>query len=39
VVERYVDPNGEMPDFAAMNAPSVDQFYRFRVINPRRFAP
>lgn len=39
VVERYVDPNGDMPDFAAMTAPSVDEFYRFRVINPRRFAP
>lgn len=39
VVERYVDPNGEMPDFAAQNAQGVDQFYRFRVINPRRFAP
>jgi hypothetical protein len=39
VVERYVDPNGEMPDFAAPNARSVDEFYRFRVINPRRFAP
>lgn len=39
VVERYVDPNGEMPDFADPNARSVDEFYRFRVINPRRFAP
>ncbi|MBL9157891.1 MAG: Verru_Chthon cassette protein A [Verrucomicrobiales bacterium] len=39
VVERYVDPNGEMPDFANPNSPTIDEFYRFRVINPRRFAP
>jgi hypothetical protein len=39
VVERYVDPNGVMPDFADRESPSIDEFYRFRVINPRRFAP
>ncbi len=39
IVERYVDPNGEMEDFAKPDAKSIDDYYRFRVINPRRFAP
>lgn len=39
IVERYVDPNGDMPDFTSITAPSIDMYYRFRVINPRRFAP
>jgi hypothetical protein len=38
-VERYVDPNAEMRDFAVTGSASIDEFYRFRVINPRRFAP
>lgn len=39
IVERFVDPNDDMPDFTQDNAPPLDEFYRFRVINPRRFAP
>lgn len=39
IVERYVDPNGEMEDFTNPSAKSIDEYYRFRVINPRRFAP
>ncbi len=39
IVERYVDPNGEMVDFANPASKSIDEYYRFRVINPRRFAP
>lgn len=40
IVERYVDPNDEeIPDFANSPRRSLNQYYRFRVINPRRFAP
>jgi len=39
LVERYVDPNDEMRDFAKDGAGPIDEFYRFRVVNPRRFAP
>jgi hypothetical protein len=39
LVERYVDPNDAMRDFAAPGADPIDEFYRFRVVNPRRFAP
>lgn len=39
LVERYVDPNDEMRDFARSGADPIDEFYRFRVVNPRRFAP
>lgn len=39
VIERYVDPNGTMVDFADTNQPAIDEYYRFRVVNPRRFAP
>ncbi len=41
IVERYIDPNDRrIPDYAtATNPPSIGEFYRFRVINPTRFAP
>ncbi|MAS96886.1 MAG: hypothetical protein CMO55_27155 [Verrucomicrobiales bacterium] len=45
IVERFVDPNLEtLPDFST-SAPSggtddsIDPYYEFRVVNPRRFAP
>lgn len=49
IVERYVDPNdADLPDYVAavkagggtgINAPTIDQFYKFRVVHPTRFAP
>ncbi len=40
IVERYVNPNDkDIPDFATRNELSIDEFYNYRVINPRRFAP
>jgi uncharacterized protein (TIGR02600 family) len=41
-IERYIDPSDPaLPDFAlAANADvSLDDFYRFRVMNAKRFAP
>ena len=40
IVERYVNPNDkDIPDFATSDELSIDEFYNYRVINPRRFAP
>jgi len=42
VVERYVDPEDpDIPDYASAvgSAIPLDQFYKMRVLNPRRFAP
>lgn len=49
IVERYVDPNdSKIPDYAveigndpssAIHADTIDKFYKFRVIQPTRFAP
>ncbi|MEX2580625.1 MAG: Verru_Chthon cassette protein A [Verrucomicrobiales bacterium] len=43
IVERYVDPNDpDIPNFAETGVDSpvtLDDFYRFRVVNPKRFAP
>lgn len=40
MVERYVDPNSdEIPDFATEKDKTLDVYYRYRVVNPRRFAP
>lgn len=41
IVERYVDSDDEdIPDYANnSNAPPLDLFYKFRVVNPTRFAP
>lgn len=42
IVERYIDPSDpNLPDFAAAaNADrALDDFYRYRVLNTKRFAP
>jgi len=40
IVERFVNPEDPtLPDFATMPEESLDRFYQFRVVNPRRFAP
>lgn len=46
MVERYVNPEADdIPDFASISPTSpeyrqgLDPFYRYRVVNPRRFAP
>ncbi len=44
IVERYVNPDAtDIPDLAKAMASgageSLDKYYRFRVVNPRRFAP
>jgi len=51
IVERFVDPHHEeLKDFASLfaskgvnldpdNGETLDQFYQYRVVNPRRFAP
>ncbi|MEQ1840762.1 MAG: Verru_Chthon cassette protein A, partial [Verrucomicrobiales bacterium] len=40
MVERYVDPNSDdIPDFATEKDKTLDVYYRYRVVNPRRFAP
>ncbi len=40
IVERFVDPNDpNLPDFATDNSAVIDEFYQYRVVNPRRFAP
>jgi uncharacterized protein (TIGR02600 family) len=40
IVERFVDPNDErIPDFATDTSKSLSEFYQYRVVNPRRFAP
>jgi len=43
-LERYVDPNDTtLPDFAAAvvsgSIPSIDPYYKFRVVSTKRFAP
>ena len=40
LIERYIDPNNtNIPDFATNTSANIDDFYRFRVIQTRRFAP
>ncbi len=40
IVERFVDPNNpNLPDFATDQNATLDEFYQYRVVNPRRFAP
>jgi hypothetical protein len=40
LVERYVNPDAtDIPDFASGSIDGLDKFYRYRVVNPRRFAP
>lgn len=43
LIERYVDPNDpRLPDFATETDPAklnIDNYYRFRVVQSRKFAP
>ncbi|MCB1228621.1 MAG: Verru_Chthon cassette protein A [Verrucomicrobiae bacterium] len=42
VVERYVEPGDpDIPDYATQigTPETIDQFYKFRVVNPTRFSP
>jgi hypothetical protein len=40
LVERYVNPDAkDIPDFAHGALEGLDSFYRYRVVNPRRFSP
>ncbi|MFN6018746.1 MAG: Verru/Chthon cassette protein A, partial [Verrucomicrobiota bacterium] len=40
LIERYIDPNNtSLPDFATNTSANIDDFYRFRVIQTRKFAP
>jgi len=42
-IERFIDPNdSRLPDFATETNPAItniDQYYRFRVVQTKRFAP
>jgi hypothetical protein len=39
-IERYIDPaDPNIPDFAVNQDATMDEFYRFRVVNSKRFAP
>jgi len=39
-VERYVDPSdATLPDFAADPTKSLDAYYKFRIINSKKFVP
>jgi uncharacterized protein (TIGR02600 family) len=40
LIERYIDPNNtSLPDFATVANANIDDYYRFRVIQTRKFAP
>ena len=40
MVERYVDPSDPLlPDFATKPTATLDGFYKFRILNTKRFAP
>jgi hypothetical protein len=40
LVEHFVDPHDpELPDFATQNNRSLDDFYRFRILECREFRP
>ena len=40
LIERYIDPNNtSLPDFATNTSANIDDYYRFRVIQTRKFAP
>jgi uncharacterized protein (TIGR02600 family) len=40
LIERYIDPNNTtLPDFATTPSANIDDYYRFRVIQTRKFAP
>ncbi len=38
IIERYVDAaDTTLPDFSAANAPSLDNYYKFRVLSTKKF--
>ncbi len=40
LIERFIDPNNSaIPDFATDPSATIDSYYRFRVVQARRFAP
>jgi uncharacterized protein (TIGR02600 family) len=40
MIERYVDPSdSRLPDFATTPSATMDQYYRFRIVSTKRFAP
>ena len=40
LIERYIDPNDpRLPDFATASGANIDDYYRFRVVQARKFAP
>jgi uncharacterized protein (TIGR02600 family) len=40
MIERYVDPNdGNLPDYALPAATPLDAYYRFRILNSKKFTP
>jgi uncharacterized protein (TIGR02600 family) len=40
LIERYVDPGDTtIPDFATSGTSTLDNYYKFRVVNSKRFAP
>jgi hypothetical protein len=40
MIERYVDPSDpRLPDFAKVPSATLDNYYRFRVLSTKRFAP
>lgn len=41
LVERYIEPNDPaIPDYArVIDSPTLDEFYKFRVVNEKRFSP
>lgn len=39
-IERYIDPNDtSLPDFATNDTATIDPYYKFRVLNTKRFNP
>ena len=39
VIERYIDAEASLPDFAANPGTPMDDYYRFRVVSTKKFAP
>jgi hypothetical protein len=40
MVERYIDPSDpRLPDFATTPSATLDNYYRFRILSTKRFAP
>jgi len=38
LIERYIDPNDlNLPDFATSSASTLDDYYKFRVVNTKKF--